>query len=112
MKTTKFISILQALLLAGALGQVMVQPAAAEDLKVKKAVAPEYPRGAERRGIEGYVVVKYTVTASGDVTNISVSEASPEGVFDAAAMQAVEQWKFEPVAADVADNETKINFKM
>lgn len=84
----------------------------ASEVKVKKTVAPEYPRGAERRNIEGYVVVKYTVTTTGDVSDVTVVESSPAGIFDDAALQAVNKWKFETPAQNVPDLQTKVSFKL
>ena len=55
------------------------------DRESVELVAPEYPRGAERRGIEGSVRIAYSIDADGNVVNAQVVEASPEGVFDRAA---------------------------
>lgn len=59
-------------------------------------VAPTYPRRAAQRGIEGYVVVEFTVTSLGTVTNPVVLEAEPPGVFDKAALDAVKKFKYKP----------------
>lgn len=59
-------------------------------------VAPAYPRRAAQRGIEGYVVVEFTVTSLGTVTNPVVLEAEPPGVFDKAALDAVKKFKYKP----------------
>lgn len=55
-----------------------------------------YPRRAMQRGIEGYVVVEFTVTRSGTVRDPRVVEAQPEGIFDQAAMDAVLKFKYKP----------------
>lgn len=77
-----------------AFGTVGVAPAAAEPVLIKQ-VPPEYPRGAERRKLEGTVEVAFDVNASGKVENATVQAESMPGVFDKAAVEAVEQWKFE-----------------
>ncbi|MDK2777677.1 MAG: energy transducer TonB [Pseudomonadota bacterium] len=59
-------------------------------------VAPTYPRRAAQRGIEGYVVVEFTVTTLGTVIDPHVIEADPPGIFDRAAMQAVTKFKYKP----------------
>ncbi|MEC8442790.1 MAG: TonB family protein [Pseudomonadota bacterium] len=59
-------------------------------------VAPAYPRRAAQRGIEGYVVVEFSVSALGTVTNPMVLEAEPPGVFDKAALDAVKKFKYKP----------------
>jgi protein TonB len=48
------------------------------------------------RGIEGYVVVEFTVTKLGTVRDPRVVEAQPEGIFDQAAMDAVLKFKYKP----------------
>jgi protein TonB len=49
-----------------------------------------------RRGIEGYVVVEFTVNEQGGVENPRVVEADPEGVFNQAAMDAAKKFKYRP----------------
>lgn len=53
-----------------------------------------YPPGAKAEGIEGYVVVRYDVTAQGMVVNAEVVEAEPEGVFEEAALASIVHWRF------------------
>jgi TonB family protein len=60
-------------------------------------IAPVYPRGAQRRNVSGSVDVEFTVSTIGTVTDISVLRAEPEETFNQAAMDAVAQWRFEPV---------------
>jgi TonB family protein len=63
--------------------------------KILKRVAPVPPVSiAARSG--GYVVISYTVTADGRVSDLSVVESSPNGVFDGAAQAAVRKWLYEP----------------
>lgn len=61
---------------------------------------PGYPPEAKAQGIEGYVVVRYDVDAEGRVGNVAVAEASPPGVFDAAAVKAVKSYQFRPPLVD------------
>lgn len=56
-----------------------------------------YPVDARATGVEGRVVVRYDVTASGTVANAVVVESEPPGVFDAAALDAVRSWRFRPM---------------
>jgi serine/threonine-protein kinase len=60
-------------------------------------IAPKYPRNAMRREITGFVDVSLTVGSDGRVYNVTVLNADPGGTFDAAAIEAVQQWRFEPV---------------
>lgn len=56
----------------------------------------EYPNKALRRCIEGNVVVRFIVTTEGTTTDIEVVSSKPLGVFEKAAVAAVEKWRFEP----------------
>lgn len=59
-------------------------------------VAPVYPRRAQTRGIEGYVLLEFIVTATGSVRDPRVVESKPPGIFDSAAMQAALKFKYKP----------------
>lgn len=59
-------------------------------------IEPVYPHEARSKGVEGKVILRFVVNKSGHVTNIRVVRASPEGVFDEKAKEAVSQWRFEP----------------
>ncbi len=59
-------------------------------------VAPIYPRRAQSRGIEGWVLLSFTVTETGSVIDPVVIDAEPAGVFDNAAKKAVERFKYKP----------------
>jgi protein TonB len=59
-------------------------------------VAPIYPRRAQSRGLEGWVLLRFTVTETGSVINPEVIDAEPSGIFDRAAMKAVERFKYKP----------------
>ena len=68
--------------------------------RLLERVPPRYPPRALRRRIEGYVVLEFTVTATGRVQNIVVIETIPEGLFDNASRAAVEQWRYSPRTED------------
>ena len=59
-------------------------------------VAPIYPRRAQTRGIQGYVVLEFTVTKTGAVKDPVVVEAKPPGIFDRAASNAALKFKYKP----------------
>ena len=61
-----------------------------------------YPPAAKAAGIEGSVTVRYDVTAAGAVANARVVASAPAGVFDAAALAAVRQWRFRAAVVDGA----------
>ncbi len=77
-------------------------------LQLTKGADPQYPQSARQQGVEGFVKLSYRVTVGGVVENVQVVESQPPGVFDAAAIAAVERWRYnapkrngEPVAAEV-----------
>lgn len=59
-------------------------------------VAPVYPRRAQTRGIEGYVLLEFIVTKTGSVRDPVVVEAKPPGIFDRSAMNAALKFKYKP----------------
>jgi len=69
-------------------------------LTLLKSVQPVYPTNAARNKTQGWVELKFTVSETGDVKDISVGAASIPGVFDAAAVKAVSQWHYQPFVRD------------
>lgn len=59
-------------------------------------VEPVYPAKALKRGIEGYVIVQFTIDENGNPMDLSVLEASPKRVFDREALRAAKRWKYAP----------------
>jgi protein TonB len=62
-------------------------------------VAPNYPRGALSRGLEGDVLLEYTVTRQGSVRDPVVLE-STNPVFDQAAIESALRYKYKPRVVD------------
>ena len=75
-----------------------VQQAAANGadagLKPLIAMVPGYPAGALLRGAKGHVDVEFTVNSAGRVENARIAAAEPKGVFDAAALAAVQRRRY------------------
>lgn len=61
---------------------------------------PSYPAEAARTGVGGQVLLKVRVAADGSVREVVVERSSPEGVFDAATVEAARQWRFTPRVED------------
>lgn len=81
-----------------------------------KAVGARYPTAAMRAHQQGWVVVAFTIDPDGQTSSVKVVDAQPRRVFDRAAMDAVERYKFTPALKDgVAVSTTKqqrIEFKL
>jgi protein TonB len=56
----------------------------------------KYPAAAKKKGIKGYVVLSLLIDEYGRVDEVQVLESSPAGVFDDAAVQGINSWRFEP----------------
>lgn len=68
-------------------------------------VAPQYPRRAAQRGLEGFVTVEFTVTTNGSTRDVRVIEAitkdgEPTTIFNSAAVRAAEKFKYRPRVID------------
>jgi protein TonB len=59
-------------------------------------IAPDYPRRALARGLEGHVVLRFDVNAAGGTEAIEILEAEPPGIFDAEARAAVARYRYRP----------------
>jgi protein TonB len=80
-------------------------------------VAPVYPRRAIDRGIEGYVIVEFTVTKTGAVRDPVVVEYHPSTIFNKAAIEAALKFKYKPRIVNGEPIEVrgvlnKINFEL
>jgi protein TonB len=63
-------------------------------------VQPQYPLRASERGIEGWVVVKFTISKTGTVKDAVIVAAQPASIFDRAALKAIRKWKYNPKIED------------
>jgi len=59
-------------------------------------VPPQYPERAMQRGIEGRVLIEFTISKSGSVKDAKVIAYEPSKIFNKAALKAVSQWKYNP----------------
>ena len=80
-------------------------------------VDPAYPRRAITRGIEGYVLLEFTVTRTGAVRDPVVVESAPPGIFERAAQDAALRFKYKPrvvngTPIDVAGVLNRITFSL
>lgn len=71
-----------------------------DDYTTIRNVSVSYPQRALQRGIEGYVILEYTVDETGSVIDPVVIESKPMGIFDRAAIEASSKFVYEPKVVD------------
>ena len=78
-----------------------------------RKVPPEYPARAQRRGLEGYVEVRFTILPDGSVDrdSLRVTDAEPRNVFERAAMRAISRWQF-PESASPREARQRLVFRL
>jgi protein TonB len=80
-------------------------------------INPDYPPRAQNRGIEGWVLIEFTITAAGTVRDARVIDASPRGYFEEAALKAIGRWRYNPkvqegVAVERVGVRVRLSFNM
>ena len=85
-------------------------------LKITKYVAPVYPSKALRQSVEGWVDLEFTLDVQGSIQDITVKNTVPTGVFEKTAVDAVSQWRYQPVTRNGAAIEQRsairVQFKL
>lgn len=89
---------------------------ATSDAELVKSQAPSYPSAALRAHQTGWVVVKFTINAEGRTDDVHVVDSQPRRVFDRAAIDAVNRYRFKPAMkngeAVPTSREQKIEFNL
>ncbi|MFB9134073.1 energy transducer TonB [Vibrio sp. AK197] len=80
-------------------------------------VDPRYPLRAQKRKIEGYVSLSFTIDKSGRPTDIQVTDSEPKRIFDREAVRALSKWKYQPQiidgkAVEQPNQTVKVEFKL
>lgn len=81
---------------AGAMTGVSLSAGSDTDVVPLVRIPPQYPPRAASRGVEGWVIVQFTITETGAVKDPTVVEAEPEGIFDEAALRSIVRWRYNP----------------
>lgn len=105
----KYLGVFTAVAVAAGLS-VAPAYAADDDRELVEREAPSYPRAAQRREIEGHVVVRYNVTPEGVIDGVEVVEASPAGVFERSVMRALESWRYAAATETTQGVERRFDF--
>ena len=83
-------------LLGGADGMVMTDDTVDQPPQASYQAPMAFPPRARAQGVEGYVVFSLLIGITGEIEQLEIVESYPEGIFDEAATQGINQWKFEP----------------
>lgn len=70
------------------------------DAVPSERVEPEYPMGALTEGLEGVLIVQFTVDENGRAVEPRIRASIPGGLFDEAVLRAMEDWTYEPATQD------------
>lgn len=73
-------------------------------------IEPTYPVNAAKEGVNGYVQMSFDINPAGSVANVNVIKASPIGVFDTSAVEALKQWKYQPSATGFKDLQVQLDY--
>lgn len=63
-------------------------------------IDPKYPPEASRDGIEGWVLLSFTINEVGGVEDIKVIDSQPRRIFDREARRALKRWKYRAKVED------------
>jgi protein TonB len=79
-------------------------------------VEPQYPPDAQRRRLEGWVQVRFTISTAGSVKDAAVVKSS-HSIFERNALQAVSKWKYQPQMragkpTEAADQQVVLRFEL
>lgn len=80
------------------------------DRELLHHVEPIWPTKALAAQIQGSVTMSFDIDIKGKVNNIVVTEATPKGTFDQAAITALAQWRYAPLTAPLSNVLTRFDF--
>ena len=101
----------------GAMSRMSMSAGSDRDVIPLVRINPDYPPRALSRGLEGWVQVQFTITATGTVRDPVVVNAEPKNIFDDAALKAIARWRYNPkveggVAVERIGVQTIIRFQL
>jgi TonB family protein len=73
---------------------------------------PAYPESARQAGAEGFVDVSFVILRDGRVGWTRLQRAEPSGFFEAAALDAVRDWRYRPALAGGVPTECAIRTRL
>jgi len=101
----------------GAMSRMTMSAGSDRDVIPLVRINPDYPPRALQRGLEGWVQVQFTITATGTVKDPTVVDAMPKSIFDDAALKAIARWRYNPkvengTAVERVGVQTRIVFQL
>ncbi len=101
----------------GAMSKLKMSAGSDRDIIPLVRITPEYPMRAVNRGIEGWVIVQFTITATGAVKDAIIVDSDPKKIFDDAALKAIARWRYNPkvedgVAVERVGVRTRLTFQL
>ncbi len=75
-------------------------------------VNPNYPQEAVNKGLEGDVVLRFSVEPDGTTSNIQIVNSVHNGVFDQSAKNALSQWIYTAPNEKVEGLEVALTFSL
>jgi protein TonB len=102
---------------SGAMSRMTLSAGSDRDVIPLVRINPDYPPRALQRGLEGWVQVQFTITATGTVKDAIVVDAMPKNIFDDSALKAIARWRYNPkveggVAQERVGMQTRIVFQL
>jgi protein TonB len=81
-------------------------------MKLQSSVPAVYPAELLQRAVEGWVELELVVDRNGRPRDVVVKQAQPAGRFDAAAVTAVQQYRFVPFEQDGRVYERRLSMRV
>jgi protein TonB len=78
------------------MGRISLTAGSDQDVLPLVRISPDYPPRAAARGIEGWVLVQFTITEIGTVKDALVVDAMPKNMFEDSALKAIARWRYNP----------------
>jgi protein TonB len=79
---------------------------------MQSSAAAVYPAGLLQRAVSGWVDLEFVVDRNGRPRDLIVTQASPAGRFDAAAVEAVQQYRYVPFEFDGRVYERRLKLRV
>lgn len=80
------------------------------EVSVIKRALPIYPKYAVKKGVEGAVLINFSIDTDGNASDIQVVASDQDGLFDASAILGVQMWLYTKPAKKIRNNFVSFEF--